>query len=61
MGWKEEVSFEDGLARTVEWYKKYSSNWEDVASALVAHPRRGFTVSAWAGKPDASEEKAASK
>jgi len=60
LGWKEEVSFEDGLQRTVEWYKKYSGNWDDVESALVAHPRRGFSGRAWAGKqeedkPDAVE------
>jgi UDP-glucose 4,6-dehydratase len=52
LGWKEEVSFEAGLQRTVEWYKKFSGNWDDVESALVAHPRRGFTGEAWRGKPD---------
>lgn len=44
LGWKEEVSWEEGLRRTQEWYAKYSSNWSDVESALVAHPRRGHTV-----------------
>lgn len=37
------MSWEEGLKRTVDWYKAYSSNWEDVESALVAHPRRGHT------------------
>ena len=60
LGWNEEVSFDDGLQRTVERYKKYSGNWDDVESALVAHPRRGFSGRAWAGKheedkPDAVE------
>ena len=41
LGWREEVGLEDGLLRTVEWYKRYSGNWSDVESALVAHPRRG--------------------
>ena len=41
LGWKEEVEFDAGLVLTVEWYKKYSGNWADVESALVAHPRRG--------------------
>lgn len=41
LGWKEEVALEDGLQRTVEWYKRFSGNWTDVESALVAHPRRG--------------------
>lgn len=40
LGWKEEVSFADGMARTIEWYKKFSSNWENFEDALVAHPRR---------------------
>jgi len=44
LGWREEVSWEEGLRRTQEWYAKYSSNWSDVESALVAHPRRGHTV-----------------
>ena len=52
LGWSEEVPFEEGLQRTVAWYEKYSGNWEDVESALVAHPRRGFTGKAWRGKQD---------
>ena len=55
LGWTEEEAFETGLKKTVEWYKKFSSNWDDVESALVAHPRRGFTGKAWVGKPE--EEK----
>jgi UDP-glucose 4,6-dehydratase len=43
LGWKEEMSWEAGLAKTVAWYQKYSGNWSDVESALVAHPRRGWT------------------
>ena len=45
-------AFEAGLARTVEWYAKFSGNWDNVESALVAHPRRGFSGKAWTGKPD---------
>ena len=43
LGWTEQVSWEVGLQRTVDWYKLHSSNWAiaDVESALVAHPRRG--------------------
>jgi len=52
LGWREEVTFEAGLARTVEWYGKYSGNWDNVESALVAHPRRGFSGKAWTGKPE---------
>ena len=43
LGWVEQETFELGLSKTVEWYKKFSGNWDDVESALVAHPRRGFT------------------
>ena len=43
LGWVEQEPFELGLSKTVEWYKKFSGNWDDVESALVAHPRRGFT------------------
>ena len=41
LGWEEQVSWEDGLRRTVDWYLKNSSNWpsELLDAALVAHPR----------------------
>lgn len=43
LGWKEEMSWEEGLAITVEWYRKYSSRYGNIDEALVAHPRRGST------------------
>jgi UDP-glucose 4,6-dehydratase len=53
LGWREEVSWEDGLRRTVDWYLRYSGNWPDVESALVPHPRRGYTRrEVLEGKPD---------
>ena len=59
LGWKEQESWQDGLAKTVDWYKKFSGNWADVESALVAHPRRGWTgKTVVTGKPDSSEEDA---
>lgn len=39
LGWKEEMSWEEGLATTVEWYKKYTSRYGNIDNALVAHPR----------------------
>lgn len=42
LGWKEEVSFADGMAYTIEWYKQNSTNWENFEAALVAHPRHGL-------------------
>lgn len=60
LGWKEEVSWEDGLARTIEWYGKFSGNWDDVTSALVAHPRRGHTVQEVLGTVDEATGAAAS-
>jgi UDP-glucose 4,6-dehydratase len=44
LGWREEVTWEEGLKRTVEWYKKFSGNWDDITTALVAHPRRAGSV-----------------
>lgn len=42
MGWKEEMDFEEGLRRTVEWYlyHGFSSYWKqgEVEMALQAHP-----------------------
>lgn len=45
LGWKPEVTFEDGLAKTIEWYRNpaNASNWiAPVDTALVAHPRVGL-------------------
>ena len=39
LGWKEQVSWEDGLAKTVDWYRKFSHRYKDIDRALVAHPR----------------------
>jgi len=44
LGWVEEVSWEDGLRQTVEWYKQYTSRYGDIEGALVAHPRQGMKV-----------------
>jgi len=40
LGWKEEVSFEDGLQKTIDWYAKVSADWWTIGtdSALAAHP-----------------------
>lgn len=55
LGWREEEDWESGMGKTVAWYKKYSGNWADVEAALVAHPRRGYTGSAWKGKEEEGE------
>lgn len=39
LGWKEEMTWEEGLRTTVEWYKKYTSRYGNIDNALVAHPR----------------------
>jgi dTDP-D-glucose 4,6-dehydratase len=42
LGWKEEMSWEEGLKTTVEWFTKYSGRFGNIEDALVAHPRIGF-------------------
>lgn len=42
LGWREEVGWEEGLARTVEWYRQHSHRFGNIESALVAHPRAGL-------------------
>lgn len=39
LGWVEQMSWEEGLRTTVEWYKKYTSRYGNIDNALVAHPR----------------------
>jgi UDP-glucose 4,6-dehydratase len=42
LGWREEMSWEEGLRRTVEWYRTYGDRYGNIESALVAHPRAGL-------------------
>jgi UDP-glucose 4,6-dehydratase len=39
LGWKEEMTWEEGLKTTVEWYKKFTNRYGNIDDALVAHPR----------------------
>ncbi|GAB5030007.1 dtdp-glucose-dehydratase [Nannochloropsis oceanica] len=40
LGWREEVSWEDGLAETIQWYiHKAQNRWGNIESALVPHPK----------------------
>jgi dTDP-D-glucose 4,6-dehydratase len=41
LGWKELVSWEDGLNKTVDWYKQYKERYGNIDCALEAHPRSG--------------------
>lgn len=29
LGWKEEVTWEDGIKTTIEWYLKHGESWFD--------------------------------
>jgi UDP-glucose 4,6-dehydratase len=41
LGWRPVITWEEGLKRTIEWYKKNSGNWSNVAEALAPHPSAG--------------------
>jgi len=42
LGWRELVSWEDGIRHTFNWYQKNSHRYGNIDSALVAHPRAGL-------------------
>lgn len=42
LGWKELVSWEDGLQKTFDWYKLHSDRFGEIEQALKAHPRAGL-------------------
>jgi len=44
LGWREEVTWEDGIRETVDWYryKAVDGRYGDFEQALVAHPRAGL-------------------
>lgn len=39
LGWTEQMDWETGLKKTVEWYQKHTMRYGDISNALVAHPR----------------------
>jgi len=41
LGWREETSWEDGLQKTIDWYKAHTGRYKNIDGALVAHPRQG--------------------
>jgi dTDP-glucose 4,6-dehydratase len=49
LGWEPKVSFDEGVKMTIKWYREHPDHWEDVESALVAHPRKGMAPSTAAG------------
>eukprot|EP01039_Chlorochromonas_danica_P018131 gene18131-21719_t len=42
LGWQEQMSWEDGLRITFDWYRQYSGRYGNIENALVAHPRVGI-------------------
>ncbi|KAK5135394.1 hypothetical protein LTR08_005336 [Meristemomyces frigidus] len=38
LGWKQSVSFEDGMASTVDWYSKYGNWWGPIDAILSPFP-----------------------
>lgn len=38
LGWKQSVSFEEGLAMTVEWYREFSRWWGAIDAILSPFP-----------------------
>ena len=47
LGWREQVSWEEGIRTTFDWYVKNTHRYGDIESALVAHPRAGLLL--WYG------------
>ncbi|KAF0513133.1 dtdp-glucose 4,6-dehydratase [Gigaspora margarita] len=43
LGWKPRMGWEEGLEKTIEWYKEHSDEWwGDVSCALVPHPLKAL-------------------
>ncbi|KAJ0409621.1 hypothetical protein P43SY_008493 [Pythium insidiosum] len=39
LGWRENVSWTDGLCRTVKWWMRYGHRFPDIEHALAPHPK----------------------
>lgn len=44
LNWRPEVNFEEGLKRTIKWYRENQNYYGDLSQVLVPHPRVGFGV-----------------
>ncbi|KAI8061704.1 hypothetical protein BC940DRAFT_245013 [Gongronella butleri] len=43
LGWKPRMPFDEGLRKTIEWYRNRTDEWwGDISSALVPHPLKAF-------------------
>jgi dTDP-glucose 4,6-dehydratase len=42
LGWTPTTDFDEGLKKTVEWYRKHKTNWPTWEHALSAHPTLVF-------------------
>lgn len=38
LGWKEEISFDDGLKMTLDWYMQHGDRFGNMENILKAHP-----------------------
>ncbi|KAL1925057.1 uncharacterized protein VTP21DRAFT_4711 [Calcarisporiella thermophila] len=45
LGWKARTSFEEGLQRTIAWYRQHCNEWwGDISCALVPHPLKIYPL-----------------
>jgi dTDP-D-glucose 4,6-dehydratase len=38
LGWRQQVDFEEGIKKTIEWYKSHQDYWQNSDYALQPHP-----------------------
>eukprot|EP00455_Lapot_gusevi_P001944 TRINITY_DN1074_c0_g1_i1.p1 TRINITY_DN1074_c0_g1~~TRINITY_DN1074_c0_g1_i1.p1 ORF type:complete len:373 (-),score=121.63 TRINITY_DN1074_c0_g1_i1:169-1287(-) len=48
LNWQPEVNFEDGIKKTIAWYRQNQNWFGDIEHVLVPHPRVGYGVSSHA-------------
>jgi UDP-glucose 4,6-dehydratase len=47
LGWKEKVTWEEGLMKTIHWYQKHGNHFQNIEKALEPHPlafKKTFTI-----------------
>ena len=50
LGWRPEVRFEDGLSRTVDWYRQHPEWWQPLKERLVRESKGFWTEAAGANQ-----------
>ena len=48
LDWAPQITFADGMKKTIAWYRENKNYYGDLSAVLVPHPRVGMGIAAHA-------------